>query len=196
MDGLESEKKFPRKIDEQEAFSRNYGKTMLIRRFKNPRTGKIEEQTVFDSDKGSVAIFALTKNQEVVATREFLYGVEDVVLGIPGGNIESKEPPEESAKRELLEETGYKAEKIVRLGDPNCPQYHEPHRCTFSFIPFLAMGCIAGESQSLDNGEFIDVELIPISEWICMAVSGDISESKSVAVTLLASAHLNLINLV
>lgn len=64
---------------------------------------------------GSVAVIALTKDKEVLLVEQYRKSVEKVLLEIPAGKIEIDEEPSETAKRELEEETGYRANNLEYL---------------------------------------------------------------------------------
>src|SRR3989338_1312853 len=64
----------------------------------------------------AITVFCLTREGKVVAINYFRPGIQKIVLDIPAGYMNKGETPLESAKRELLEETGFKAEKWVKLG--------------------------------------------------------------------------------
>ncbi len=62
-------------------------------------------------------VFAITKNNEVVFIKEYRHAIRKVLLGLPAGTYNKKlENPKGAAARELLEETGYKANKLIHLG--------------------------------------------------------------------------------
>lgn len=64
----------------------------------------------------AVVIFALTKDKEVILERIYRIPFECYVLELPAGLCDREnETEEEVAKRELLEETGYEAKKLVRI---------------------------------------------------------------------------------
>src|SRR5260370_41567331 len=63
-----------------------------------------------------VLIFAETVSSEVVCLRQYRHGARGVSLELPTGRIDDAEAPLESARRELLEETGYKSTNWAPLG--------------------------------------------------------------------------------
>ena len=66
-----------------------------------------------------VYVVALTKIGDLVLVNQYKNGVKKVILELPAGFIDKGEKPEEAAKRELLEETGYSAKEFLKLGEFN-----------------------------------------------------------------------------
>ncbi len=63
-----------------------------------------------------IVVFAETESGDVIMIRQYKHGARRTSLTLPGGLIEKGEAPEEAAKRELLEETGYQADSWKSLG--------------------------------------------------------------------------------
>jgi ADP-ribose pyrophosphatase len=64
-----------------------------------------------------VSILALTaQTGEVVMVRQYRPAVEQLTLELPAGHVEAGQTPEEAARQELLEETGYQADRMELLG--------------------------------------------------------------------------------
>lgn len=63
----------------------------------------------------SSAVLAVTKEKEVVLTREYRHGIGQVAYSLPGGTAQEGESPDACARRELLEETGFQAGKLLEM---------------------------------------------------------------------------------
>lgn len=131
-------------------------------------------------------IVALTENNEVVLVRQYRHGVRESLLELPGGVVEDEEHPLEGAGRELMEETGYSAGKIVEVGRiyPNPAIQHNTLYC------YLATGAALTGEQKLDEAEDIEVHLVPLDELIEMTRAGNFVHALHVAVLFKALMHL------
>ncbi len=91
-------------------------------------------------------VIALTDREDVVLIRQYRHGIGEVTLEIPGGLMDADEPLA-AAKRELLEETGYRAEEWIDLGYVHPNPAIQNNRC----YTFLALGAKLAGAQSLDE---------------------------------------------
>ena len=106
-----------------------------------------------------VCILALTEAGQVVMTRQFRPGPEQVLLELPGGAVEPDEAPEAAARRELLEENGYAGE--LRLVGPILD-------CAYSTrvrYNFVSTHCRSVQAPSPESGEFIEVFEMPLADF-------------------------------
>lgn len=83
-----------------------------------------------------VVIVPFVSENEVILVRQYKHGAKKVLLGFPSGFIHKGETPEYCAKRELLEETGYKAEKIKLVAS----LFENPTRCRNRYYIVFASG--------------------------------------------------------
>lgn len=70
----------------------------------------------FTKTKDSVCIFPVCP-EGVVVIEQYRHSLNRWMVEVPAGAIDSGETPEQAARRELLEETGYIAEDLIDLGD-------------------------------------------------------------------------------
>ena len=117
-----------------------------------------------------VNILALTEKDEVVMIRQYRHGIDEITWELPGGMIDQGEEPEEAARRELLEETGYEAEEIRIIGSVQSnPAYFNNLNYTV-----LARGARRVASQSLDEFEEIHVAVYSLDQIERMLRNGEI----------------------
>ena len=147
--------------------------------------GVASRHAIFRVDAQPCAvIFATTAADEIILVRQYRPGAGRFIYELPGGLRDKGETPEACAARELLEETGYRAENIGQL---YAPIYFEPVSLDFQFLPFLATGCRKVAKQKLDKTEDIEIKVIPVGMWAAGIQSGAIiTDAKSIAITFLA----------
>jgi len=150
--------------------------------------GKPLEAVVFEF-RSWANILAVTKNREAVLIKQYRHGIQDVLWEIPGGVVEDNEVPTEGVKRELLEETGYAASNVVQVGK----FYPNPALQTNTMYCFLALDVEKAGEQHLDDGEQIEVHLVPLDEVLAMAKRGEFSHALQVAVLFYAFTHMGCI---
>lgn len=125
---------------------------------------------------GAVAVVALFDDGRVLLERQFRYPQRREFIEIPAGKLEPNEPHLDTAKRELLEETGYAASEWRRLG-----VLHTAIAYTDESIElFLAKKLTRGTAR-LDAGEFLETLVVPFDEAIAMVREGRITDVKTVA---------------
>ena len=134
---------------------------------------------------GAVCVIPITDDGCAVMERQYRYPVDRVLLEIPAGKLDSKsEDHEAAARRELEEETGYRAKELIPLGMfyPACAYSDE------TIWMYLAKGLERGE-RHLDADEFLDVELIPLKDLVKQVLAGEIPDAKTQIAILKAAAH-------
>lgn len=122
--------------------------------------------------KGACAIAAVTDEGDILFVRQYRIAVDDFILEIPAGLIDPGENPEETAVRELEEETGYIAGNIEKV--QSC--YTSPGFTDESIHIFLAWNLKEGE-MNLDEGENLTVEKYPIDSIDTLIENADDSKT-------------------
>lgn len=134
-----------------------------------------------------VNVVALTKEREVILEKQYRHGAGQVMLEIPAGVMDAEdESPLQTAKRELLEETGYTSQNFIEVGKtyPN-PATH--NNLTYSF---LALDVEKVDQQHLDETEEIDVSLMPFDEFVALAKNGGLPQALHIAALFFVLAYL------
>lgn len=117
---------------------------------------------------------------KIAFVRQYRYAYGEELLEIPAGKLEKGEDPMRAAMRELSEETGFKAERLELL----TVLYPSPGYTNEKIYLYAAHGVKRG-TRHLDEGEFLDVEMIPAQDALEMTRSGALQDAKSVTALLL-----------
>ena len=130
---------------------------------------------------GGVSVAALTPQDEILLVRQYRYPYGEVVTEAPAGKLDPGEDPLHACKREQKEETGTTAEKNI----PLCVMYPSPGY-TNERLHLYACRITAQGSQQLDDGEFLEVERVPLAKAVAMVESGEICDAKTQVLILRA----------
>jgi ADP-ribose pyrophosphatase len=128
---------------------------------------------------GAVAIVALFDDGAVLLERQFRYPHGREFIEVPAGKLERGEPQLDTAKRELLEETGYVAQDWTHLG-----VIHTAIAYTDEAIHLFLARRLSAAERKLDQGEFLETLVRPFDEALDMIRRGEITDAKSVAALL------------
>jgi ADP-ribose pyrophosphatase len=123
---------------------------------------------------GAVAIFAIDAQDCVVLERQFRYPIRSTIIEIPAGKRDPGEPLLDCAKRELLEETGYRANNWTRM-----TTVHNALGYADEFIEIFIAQDLHLEKQKLDDEEFLEVLHVPFDEALAMVQDGRITDVKT-----------------
>jgi ADP-ribose pyrophosphatase len=126
--------------------------------------------------KGAVVIVAVDDEKNVLLVRQFRHAAGKELLEMPAGGIDSGETPEETARREMQEETGYIPAKLEKLGG----FYSAPGYANEYLYLFLATELSPARLIAEDTEE-IKVVRMPLAEAVELIHKGDIQDAKSIA---------------
>ena len=141
---------------------------------------------------GSVVVLAVdssknAKDPSILIERQYRHAAGQFLLELPAGRIEPGEAPLAAAKRELIEETGYRSKKWSKL----VQYYASPGFLSEYFNVFLAQDIYPGEAHP-EEDEKIELSLIPITELLQMIEAGKILDGKTILSVLLFAKEITI----
>ena len=128
---------------------------------------------------GSVVVLAVDtetnpKDPGILLIRQYRHAAGKLMLELPAGRIEPGEKVIPAGKRELIEETGYRAKRWSR----HCNYYASPGFLTETMTILLAEGLTLGEATP-EEDEKIELHMTPLSEVLRLIRAGKIEDGKT-----------------
>src|SRR5580704_5873800 len=128
---------------------------------------------------GSVVVLPVLPDGKIVLVRQYRHATRQFLWELVAGRMDGHETPKQGAARELIEETGYRAEKLrVFLQFWPTPGFLEE-----KMYALLAEGLTAGEAQP-EEDEKILVRAYPVNELKQMVRTNKIRDAKTLAALL------------
>lgn len=153
--------------------------------------GKRIEVRVLDNREavvhpGAVVILPIIDDEHILLIRNERFVVNETLWELPAGTIEPKEQPQETAERELIEETGYSTKNISYLNS----FYTSPGICNERMYAYIAKD-LTFVGQQLDKTEKITTEILKWKYVKQMLENGTIHDAKTMAVLLYYDCFLS-----
>jgi ADP-ribose pyrophosphatase len=123
-------------------------------------TGKIVDPYFVVELPQSACAVAFTTDDKIILVKQYRYPINESLIELPGGFVDANEPKEKAIARELLEETGFKFNECIYLGET----FANPGVLNNGTHLFLCRGGKKIAEQSLDANEEIEVTLHTIDE--------------------------------
>lgn len=134
---------------------------------------------------GAVAIVPITTSGNVLFVEQYRYAVNRTLLEIPAGTRETGESPLETARRELEEETGYRAASLVEIGR----FFVSPGWATEEIVLYRAEA-LDSTGHGFDHDEMLDVLEIEPARIPVLMREGKIADAKTIVGLQLALANV------
>jgi len=165
-------------IDQETVYQ---GRVFNVRRerIRTPRGAIVPLDIV--EHRGAVTMIPVDQDGQILFVRQYRHPAGKFLLELPAGVMETDEAPEISAHREVREETGMAAEKLIKVGE----FFLAPGYSTEYMHVFLATGLYPAPLPG-DADEILSLVKVPIQEAYRMALDGEIQDAKSLAALFLA----------
>ena len=156
------------------------GKRFRVVRRSRPLAGDAAATREVVVHPGAVVILPWIDDERICLIENARVAVGETLLELPAGTLEPPEPPIETARRELSEETGFRCGKLQLLHE----FYPSPGGMSERMYLYSATQLTPGPQQ-LEPGEEIRVVVTPWSEAVRMAGAGEIRDAKTLVGILL-----------
>ena len=134
--------------------------------------------------RGGVAIL-FKVDDKFIFEKQYRYALQEEIIEMPAGKLEKGEVPLEAAKRELLEETGYRPLEMIHLGDSYPTPGYSKEVIHLYYCPKAVK-----EVRHLDSDENIELIYLTLEEIEKMIADGTIKDSKTVAAIFLYKSRI------
>jgi ADP-ribose pyrophosphatase len=140
----------------------------------DPKTGfKIKRSVVRHA--GSAVMMAVDDRRRILLVRQYRLPAGRYMWELPAGRLDPGEKPLQAAKRELIEETGYRARRWTKLASFFISPGYVDERMTI----YLAEELIAGVATPMDD-ERIETRWFPAREVERMIETGKLDDAKTI----------------
>ncbi len=161
------------------------GKVFWVTRDEVEEPGGVKASRDVIRHNGSVVVLAVDtqtnpKDPGILLIRQYRHAAGKLMLELPAGRIEPGEKAMAAGKRELIEETGYRAKRWSR----HCNYYASPGFLTETMTILLAEGLTLGEATP-EEDEKIELHMTPLSEVLRLIRAGKIEDGKTLIGVLL-----------
>ena len=135
--------------------------------------------------RGSAVVLPAFDDGSIALVRQYRHPTVRYLLELPAGGINDQERPDEAAARELEEEMGIVAGKLVKLSE----FFVSPGFCEEKMWLYLATD-LTETSQRLEDDELIEVVRLPIDRALQMISLGEIEDAKTIIGLMLAAPRI------
>ncbi|UCD39313.1 MAG: NUDIX hydrolase [Fidelibacterota bacterium] len=161
------------------------GRLLDVRRDEVELPGGRQAVREYIRHPGAAVMVPMREDGKLIFLRQFRYALDRVMVELPAGKLDPGEEPESTARRELAEETGYTARKLVRLGIIHpCIGYSDEE-----IVVYLAQGLERLEAEA-EADEFVEPFELGLDEALGWIEGGKITDVKTIIALYWAERYL------
>ncbi len=135
---------------------------------------------------GAAVILPMISKDQILLIRQFRYASRGDLWEIPAGTLEKGELPLVCAKRELEEETGFRAKKWTQLS-----KFYPAPGISDELMTLYRAEVLVPGKKSLDHDEWIEHRAVSVQKAVEMVRSGAICDAKTIAGVLWQAMRLD-----
>jgi ADP-ribose pyrophosphatase len=159
----------------------------VLERVSLPNGAEIELEMV--RHPGAAAVVPFINDHEIILIRQYRWATGGWIYEIPAGKLRPGESPQQCAERELAEEIGQRAGKLLPLGSIwTVPGFSDERIHLFMASDLTAV------PKAHEPDELIEVLQVPFRKVLDMVSRGDICDAKSISAIMRALLRLGLQN--
>jgi ADP-ribose pyrophosphatase len=125
--------------------------------------------------RGAVALVPMVDDDHVCLVKNDRFAIGETLIEVPAGTIDEGETPDQTARRELAEETGYRAGRMTLVRD----WFVSPGVMTERMFLYLCEDLVPGTKDHRPD-ERLETLILPWREALAMALDGRIRDAKSI----------------
>jgi ADP-ribose pyrophosphatase len=146
----------------------------VVKKFMTNKNGEqVERQVIIHP--GAVVILPILSDGRIVLIRQYRIAVDEELIELPAGTMEPDEEPIVTARRELIEETGYRANELA----PILQFYASPGFVKEEMRLFKATGLTPGPT-AMEDDEKIEPLIVDLPQAMKMVNTGEIRDAKTI----------------
>jgi ADP-ribose pyrophosphatase len=161
------------------------GRLLDVRRDKVRLPNGAEVTREYVVHPGAAMVVPLLADGQVLLVRQYRYPLHRAFIEFPAGKIDPGEDPRQTAERELIEETGYRAGNFTELTTIHNAIGYSDER----IVLYLAEDLTVGE-QELDEHEFVELFTAPLSQLMAWIAAGEVTDVKTIIGAFFVQQHL------
>ncbi len=161
------------------------GRLLDVRRDKVRLPNGAEVTREYVVHPGAAMVVPLLADGQVLLVRQYRYPLHRAFIEFPAGKIDPGESPRQTAERELIEETGYRAGNFTELTTIHNAIGYSDER----IVLYLAEDLTVGE-QELDEHEFVELFTAPLSQLMAWIAAGEVTDVKTIIGAFFVQQHL------